>query len=125
MREARLDKFLWSIRLFKTRSIAAEACKSGKIFVNQQVAKSSKMVKAKDCIEVKKDRITYSYQVLQIPPSRVGAKLVSEYITNITSKEDLELLELHKLNRAYDRKKGTGRPTKKERRALSDFLNIQ
>lgn len=122
MAEARIDKWLWAARIYKTRTIAADACKKGKITINGAQAKPSRMIKPGDVINVKKSPITYSFKVLQAIEKRVGAKLVPEIMENVTSPEQYELLEMSKISGFIDRAKGTGRPTKKDRRSLDDFF---
>ncbi|WP_040250686.1 RNA-binding S4 domain-containing protein [Psychroserpens mesophilus] len=117
----RVDKYLWSIRYFKTRSIATNACKKGHVKVNEQVVKPSREVYPTDKIELRKDQINYIIIVNDIPESRVGAKLVDIYRTDITPKEAFEAKELLKYSKDYYRKKGAGRPTKKDRRDIDDF----
>ena len=120
--EARLDKWLWAARIFKTRSIAADACKNGRISIGGVKQKASKMVKVGDVIEVRKPPITYSFKVLQAIQNRVGAKLVPEVLENVTAREQLELLEMNRISGFVGRARGTGRPTKKERRELDGFI---
>ena len=120
--EARIDKWLWAARIFKTRSIAADACKNGRITMSGVKQKASKMIKEGDIIEVRKPPITYSFKVLKAIQNRVGAKLVSEVLENVTAKEQLELLEMNRISGFVGRARGTGRPTKKERRELDDFI---
>ena len=120
--EARLDKWLWAARIFKTRSIAADACKNGRITIGGVKQKASKMVKEGDVIEVRKPPITYSFKILRAIQNRVGAKLVPEVLENVTTKEQLELLEMNRISGFVGRARGTGRPTKKERRELDDFI---
>ena len=120
--EARLDKWLWAARIFKTRSIAADACKNGRISIGGVKQKASKMVKVGDVIEVRKTPVTYSFKVLQAIQNRVGAKLVPEVLENVTAKEQLELLEMNRISGFVGRARGTGRPTKKERRELDGFI---
>ena len=120
--EARLDKWLWAARIFKTRSIAADACKNGRITIGGVKQKASKMIKEGDIIEVRKPPITYSFKVLKAIQNRVGAKLVPEVLENVTAKEQLELLEMNRVSGFVGRARGTGRPTKKERRELDDFI---
>ena len=122
MAEARIDKWLWAARIYKTRTIAADACKKGRISINGAQAKPSRMIKPGDVINVKKSPITYSFKVLQAIVKRVGAKLVPEIMENVTSPEQYELLEMSKISGFIDRAKGTGRPTKKDRRSLDDFF---
>ena len=120
--EARLDKWLWAARIFKTRSIAADACKNGRITMSGVKQKASKMIKEGDIVEVRKPPITYSFKVLKAIQNRVGAKLVPEVLENVTAKEQLELLEMNRISGFVGRARGTGRPTKKERRELDDFI---
>lgn len=120
--EARLDKWLWAARISKTRSIAADACKNGRVTIGGVKQKASKMIKEGDIIEVRKPPITYSFKVLKAIQNRVGAKLVPEVLENVTAKEQLELLEMNRIGGFIGRARGTGRPTKKERRELDDFI---
>ncbi|WP_299385304.1 RNA-binding S4 domain-containing protein [uncultured Lacinutrix sp.] len=116
----RIDKYLWCVRYFKTRNIATTACKKGHIKVNGQVVKPSREVYPTDKIELRKNQINYTITVLDIPPNRVGAKLVDIYRVDTTPKSAFESQELLKFAKDYYRKKGTGRPTKKDRRAIDD-----
>ncbi len=118
----RIDKFLWAVRLFKTRSLATEACKAGKILINDQTLKPSREVKEGEEIKVKKIPIWRTYRVKALLKSRVGAKLVGDYIEETTPEEEVKKLELHKLAEQFDRTKGTGRPTKKERRDIEKYF---
>ena len=119
--EARIDKWLRAARIFKTRTLAAAACKKGQVSLGGNQLKPSRMVRVGDIIDVKKPPITYSFRILQAIEHRVGAKLIPEILENITSPEQYELLEMSKISGFVDRARGTGRPTKKERRALDDF----
>ena len=119
--EARIDKWLWAARIFKTRTIAAAACKKGQVSMGGAQLKPSRMIKAGDVINVRKAPITYSFRVLQPIERRVGAKLIPEILENITTPDQYELLEMSKISGFVGRAKGTGRPTKKERRSLDDF----
>ena len=121
MSEARIDKWMWAVRIFKTRTIAAEACKKGRISINGALAKAARTIKPGDVIQVRKPPVTYSFKVLQAIENRVGAKLVPEVMENVTSREQYELLEMSKISGFVDRSRGTGRPTKKERRELDEF----
>ena len=121
--EARVDKWLWAVRVFKTRTVATNACKLGRVTVNDQPAKPSRMVKAGDIIKVRKPPVTYSFRVLQTVQNRLGAKLVPEYMENITPRSQLDLLEVVSISGFIDRRKGLGRPTKREGRELSRFTN--
>ena len=122
MAEARIDKWMWAARIFKTRTIAAEACKKGRICINGPQAKPARMIKPGDVIQVKKPPITYSFKVLQAIEKRVGAKLVPEIMENVTTPDQYELLEMSKISGFVNRAKGTGRPTKKDRRDLDEFF---
>ncbi|MDL2299201.1 RNA-binding S4 domain-containing protein [Bacteroides sp. OttesenSCG-928-E20] len=122
MSEARIDKWLWAARIFKTRTIAAEACKKGRISLNGTQVKPARMVKEGDIIQVRKPPITYSFKVLQAIERRVGAKLVPEVMENVTTPDQYELLEISKVSGFVDRARGMGRPTKKDRRELEDFI---
>lgn len=117
----RVDKYLWCIRYYKTRSIATTACKKGQVKVNEQIVKPSREVYPTDTIELRKDQINYKIVVNDIPEQRVGAKLVNLYRIDITPKEAFEAKELLKYSKDYYRKKGVGRPTKKDRRDIDDF----
>jgi len=117
----RIDKYLWCIRLFKTRSIATEACKKGHVKINDSSIKPSKEVFPNETLTIRKNQINYKIIVLDLPKSRVGAKLVDLYRKDITPKEAFESQELLKYSKDYYRKKGVGRPTKKDRRDLDEY----
>lgn len=119
--EARIDKWLWAARIYKTRTLASDACKNGRITINGALAKPSRTVKVGDQVGVKKSPITYSFRVLQTIEKRVGAKLLPEVFENVTPPKQYELLEMNRISGFVDRARGTGRPTKKDRRALDDF----
>ena len=119
--EARIDKWLWAARIFKTRTIAAAACKKGQVSMGGTQLKASRMIKAGDVVNVRKAPITYSFRVLQPIERRVGAKLIPEVLENITAPDQYEILEMSKISGFVGRAKGTGRPTKKDRRSLEDF----
>ncbi|MBR3857511.1 MAG: RNA-binding S4 domain-containing protein [Bacteroidaceae bacterium] len=121
--EARIDKWLWAARIFKTRTIAAAACKKGQVSLGGVQLKASRMIKAGDVVSVRKPPITYSFRVLQPIERRVGAKLIPEVLENVTTPDQYELLEMSKISGFVGRAKGTGRPTKKDRRSLEDFQN--
>lgn len=121
--EVRIDKWLWAVRLYKTRSIAAEECKKNKILVNNVQAKPSRSVKVGDVVQVKKNQILFAFKVLALSQNRMNAKLVSEYMQNVTSSEQLELFELLKIEQKNARARGLGRPTKKDRRAIETFAD--
>ncbi len=117
----RIDKYLWCIRIFKTRSIATTACKKGQVKIDNKNVKPSKEVFGNELILVRKNQINYQIKVLDLPESRVGAKLVDLYRKDITPKEEFQKNELLKYAKDYYRKKGTGRPTKKDRRDIEGF----
>lgn len=119
--EARLDKWLWAARIYKTRTLAADACKNGRVTINGAQAKPSRVVKVGDEVGVKKSPITYTFRVKQAIEKRVGAKLLPDVLENITSTQQYELLEMSRISGFVGRARGTGRPTKKERRALDEF----
>ncbi len=119
--EVRIDKWLWAVRIFKTRTIAAEACKKGRVMIGDVSIKPSRNVRAGDVIQVRKPPVTYSFKVLALADKRMGAKMVPQFMENVTSPDQYELLELNKISGFVDRQRGTGRPTKKERRDLDQF----
>ena len=119
--EARIDKWLWAARIYKTRTLAADACKNGRITINGAQTKPSRIVKVGDKVGVKKPPITYTFLVKQPIEKRVGAKLLPDILENITTPEQYELLEMSRISGFVDRARGTGRPTKKDRRAIDDF----
>lgn len=110
----RIDKFLWCVRYFKTRSLATEVVKKNRVWVNGELAKPSKDVLVGDCIKLRKNQIFYEFEVLKIPSSRMGAKLVGLHIKDLTDKKQLEELKIRQTDQNYYRQKGEGRPTKKE-----------
>mgnify|MGYP003434729263 CR=1 FL=1 len=119
----RIDKFLWSIRFYKTRNIAAEEIKKNRVSIGANPVKSSKEVKEGDVIKIRRNQIDYKIKVLQIPKSRIGAKLVPLHITDLTEKEQYEILKIRRMSQDYYRQKGEGRPTKKDRRNMDDFVD--
>ena len=123
MNEARIDKWLWVARIFKTRSIAADACKNGRVTLNGVNLKPSRTIKEGDVVSVKKPPVTYSFKVLKTIEQRVGAKLLPEIYENVTDPKQYELLQMSRISGFIDRAHGTGRPTKKERRALDAFVD--
>ena len=123
MDEARIDKWLWAARIFKTRSIAADACKNGRVTIGGVNVKPSHMVKVGETVSVRKPPITYSFRILKTIEMRVGAKLLPEIYENVTAPEQDELLEMTRISGFVDRARGTGRPTKKDRRSLDAFIN--
>ncbi len=121
----RIDKFLWSIRFYKTRNIAAEEIKKNRVSIGANPVKSSKEVKEGDVIKIRRNQIDYKIKVLQIPKSRIGAKLVPLHITDLTDKEQYEILKIRRMSQDYYRQKGEGRPTKKDRRDMDDFVDAE
>ena len=124
--EVRIDKWLWAMRIFKTRTVATEACKKGRVSVGPDadtavVAKPARMIRVGDVVHVRKSPVTYSFRVLALTENRLGAKLVPDYLENITPSEQLDLLEVVKISGFIDRRKGLGRPTKREGRELASF----
>jgi ribosome-associated heat shock protein Hsp15 len=122
MNEARIDKWLWAARIFKTRSIAADAVKNGRVSIQGMNVKPSRMVKVGEVISVRKPPVTYSFKILKTIEQRVGAKLIPEVYENVTTPDQYELLEMNRISGFVNRQRGTGRPTKKERRALDEFV---
>ena len=120
--EARIDKWLWAARIFKTRSIAADACKNGMVTISGTNVKPSHMVKVGETVCVRKPPVIYSYKILKTIEQRVGAKLIPEVYENVTTADQYELLEMNRISGFVDRARGTGRPTKKERRSLDAFI---
>lgn len=123
--EVRIDKWTWAMRIFKTRTIAAEACKKGRVTIGSGdsavIAKPARMIKVGDIVNIRKPPVTYSFRVLALTENRLGAKLVPEYMENITPQSQYDLLEVVKISGFVDRRKGLGRPTKREGRELSKF----
>ena len=120
--QARIDKWLWAVRIYKTRSIAAEACKKGHVSIGDRTAKPAHNIRVGDIVNVKKAPVTYSFRVLKCAENRVGAKLVPELMENVTPQEQYEILEMSRMSEFVGRARGTGRPTKKERRDLDQFV---
>lgn len=124
--EERIDKWLWAMRIFKTRTVATDACKKGRITVGDNdspAVKPSRTIKPGDIVNVRKPPVTYSFRVLKLTENRLGAKLVPEYMENITPQAQYDLLEVVKISGFVDRRKGLGRPTKKEGRELERFTS--
>lgn len=119
---ARIDKWLWAVRIFKTRSVAADAIKNSRVTIAGSNVTPSHLIKAGDVVSVKKPPITYSFKVLACIEQRVGAKLVPQVYENVTDPKQYELLEMSRISGFVDRARGTGRPTKKERRAIDAFV---
>ena len=120
--EARIDKWLWAARIFKTRSIAADAIKNGRVTIGGMNVKPSRMVKVGEVVSVRKPPVTYSFKILKTIEQRVGAKLLPDIYENVTAPDQYELLEMNRISGFVNRQRGTGRPTKKDRRALDEFV---
>lgn len=121
--EERVDKWLWAMRLFKTRTIATDACKKGRVTIGGSAVKPSRTIKVGDVIDVKKPPVTYTFRVLKLSNNRLGARLVPEHLENLTPPSQYELLEMTKISGFVDRRKGLGRPTKREGRKLNEFMS--
>ena len=121
MNEVRIDKWLWAMRIFKTRTVATEACKKGRVLMGGVAVKPSRTIKEGDIINVRKPPVTYSFRVKARAQNRLGARLVPEYMENITPKSELDLLDVVRISGFIDRRKGLGRPTKREGRDLAEF----
>ena len=121
--EARIDKWLWAARIYKTRSIAADAIKNGRVTIGGTNVKPSRTVKAGDVVNVKKPPVTYAFKILKPIEQRVGAKLIPEIYENVTDPKQYELLEMSRISGFVDRARGTGRPPKKDRRAMDAFVD--
>ena len=122
MEEVRIDKWMWAVRIFKTRTIAADACKKNRVSIKGMNVKPSHMIHVGEIIEVRKPPITFSFKVLALTESRMGAKLVPGFIENVTLPEQYEILEMNRISGFVNRAKGLGRPTKKERRDMEQFM---
>ena len=118
-----MDKFLWSVRLFKTRALAAEACEKGHVLIGQTACKPSRQVRAGEVIAVRKAPVTYQYKVLALIDRRQPASAVSQYIDDLTPASETDKLTMARWTAFGMRDRGTGRPTKKERRSLDDFMS--
>ena len=123
--EVRIDKLKWATRIFKTRTIATEACKKGRVMVGGVTIKPSRTVKVGDVIQVRKPPVTYSFKILALAENRMGAKLVPGYLDNITPPEQYELLDMVRISGFVNRQKGLGRPTKRDGRQMAQFLESQ
>ncbi|ROT20383.1 RNA-binding S4 domain-containing protein [Muribaculaceae bacterium Isolate-110 (HZI)] len=119
--EVRIDKWLWAMRIFKTRTVATEACKKGRVLMGGVAVKPSRTIKEGDIINVRKPPVTYSFRVKALAQNRLGARLVPDYMENITPKSELDLLDVVRISGFIDRRKGLGRPTKREGRDLAEF----
>ncbi|SCD22072.1 ribosome-associated heat shock protein Hsp15 [Proteiniphilum saccharofermentans] len=123
MDEVRIDKWLWAVRIFKTRTAASEACKKGRVVISSVAVKPSRNIRAGEIIEVRKPPVTFSFKVLALTDKRMGATKVPEFMENVTPPDQYELLELNRISGFVDRQRGAGRPTKKERRDLEQFTD--
>ena len=123
--EVRIDKWLWAMRIFKTRTVATDACKKGRVMLNDDPnpVKPARMVKVGDTVHVRKPPVTYSFLVKAVTQNRLGAKLVPEYLENVTPQDQYDLLDVVKISGFIDRRKGLGRPTKREGRELQAFTD--
>ncbi len=119
--EERIDKWLWAMRVFKTRTIATDACKKGRVTMNGTVLKPSRSIKVGDIVDVRKPPITYTFRVLALAENRLGAKLVPDHLENLTPQSQYELLEMTRISGFVDRRKGLGRPTKRDAREMASF----
>ena len=119
----RIDKWMWAVRLFKTRSLASEACRKGTVSINDVVVKPSREIRVGDEIHVRKNPVTYHYKVLALTEKRMGAKMVPDFMEDITPAENLEIIDMQKYMQWSNRDKGAGRPTKKERRDMDRFFD--
>jgi len=119
---ARIDKYLWAVRLFKTRSLAAKMVKEGKVLLDGEKVKTAKELKAGDVFSIKKNTATFTYQVVELLEKRVGAKLVEQYLKDITPEEEIEKYKQYQLAQREYRDLGFGKPTKKDRRNIRKFL---
>jgi len=123
MDEVRIDKWLWAVRLFKTRTVASDACKKGRVMIGNLSVKPSRSIRAGEIVQVRKPPVTYSFKVLALSDKRMGAKLVPQFMENVTPPDQYELMELNKMSGFVDRQRGQGRPTKKERRDMDQLIH--
>ncbi len=125
MTEVRIDKWLWAMRIYKTRTVATDACKKGRITVNNDTnpVKPARVIHVGDTVHVRKPPVTYSFRVKQLTENRLGARLVPEYLENVTPQDQYDLLDVVKISGFVDRRKGLGRPTKREGRELARFTD--
>jgi ribosome-associated heat shock protein Hsp15 len=119
---SRIDKWLWAVRIFKTRTDASEACKKGRILVNNVQVKPSRDIKIGDVVTVRRPPINYVYNVVGLIENRQPAKNVPLYAENITPQEELDMLKIQRSTLFVQRDRGAGRPTKKERRDIDRFV---
>ena len=116
METVRIDKFLWSVRIFKTRAIAAEECGKNRVLVNGAEVKPSRHIKSGDKLTVKKPPVTHTYDIINLIDKRQPASLVKNYIADTTPQAELDKVEMARMTEFVKRDRGAGRPTKKERR---------
>lgn len=121
LEEERIDKWLWAMRVFKTRTIATDACKKGRVSIGGTVVKPARAIKIGDIIDVRKPPVTYTFRVTRLSPNRLGARLVAEYLENLTPQSQLDLLEMSRISGFVDRQRGLGRPTKRDSRQMARF----
>ncbi len=121
--QVRVDKWLWAVRVFKTRSAATEACRKGHVTISELPAKPSREISVGSVVKVRKSPVVHSFKVLALAEKRMSAKLVENFATDVTPKEELEILEVQKNMLWFNREKGTGRPTKKDRRDIDRFID--
>ncbi len=119
--EQRIDKWLWTVRIYKTRSLATDECRKGKVLINSEPVKPSRSIKPGDIVFVRKMPVIYSYRILAIPPSRLPAREVENHAEDLTPEEELKKLDFDKFASVLRREKGTGRPTKKDRRSIDEL----
>ncbi|MDP2888098.1 MAG: S4 domain-containing protein [Bacteroidota bacterium] len=120
----RIDKWLFAVRLYKTRSLASEECRKGKVTINSMNVKPSRELKVGETIQIRRPPITRSYKILALTENRMAAKLVPEFLVETTLASELEILEVQKMDSFFNRERGTGRPTKKDRRDMDDFFDV-
>ncbi|MCF6356870.1 MAG: RNA-binding S4 domain-containing protein [Draconibacterium sp.] len=118
----RVDKWLWAVRIFKTRSLATDACRKGHVSIGESTLKPSRMVQVGEIVKVRKSPITRSLKIIALAEKRMSAKLILDFVEDVTPASEVKLLEMQKNMRWIARDRGTGRPTKKDRRELDDFF---
>jgi ribosome-associated heat shock protein Hsp15 len=123
MDEVRIDKWLWAVRIFKTRTVASDACKKGRVMIGNLSVKPSRSIRAGEIVQVRKPPVTFSFKVLALSDKRMGAKLVPQFMENVTPLDQYELMELNKISGFVDRQRGQGRPTKKDRRDMEQLIH--
>jgi ribosome-associated heat shock protein Hsp15 len=121
LRSVRIDKYLWAVRIFKTRSLASDACRMGRIIINEAQVKPSRMMEGNEIIIIKKPPVTHTYRIRKLAENRLSAKLTVDYIEDLTPENEKIKLEIKRSGSSGFRKKGLGRPTKKERRKIDNW----